>query len=241
MRLMKWLLGMLPVLTVVWGAGTATAQTAYYGPPFYDEPPVNWGGPYVGIEGGPGWGSSHHSDSTGFSSGSFSTAGALLGGTAGYNWQTGSAVVFGVEGDMSWADIRGATGGLPGEVCGGAPPYCSTRLDDLGTARARVGYGFGSLLPFATAGVAFGGVHGHEGDIPDNGGAGFGSAFRVGWAVGAGIEEIVEPNWSIKLEYLHVDLGNGTGFTDTFGNGSTAVQNVSFRADIVRIGINFKF
>lgn len=242
LRFVRNLLPMaLPALAAVGFVGTAHAQTTYAAPPPYYAPaPVNWGGPYLGIEGGGGWGSSHHSDDTGFDSGSFSLGGGLVGGTAGYNWQVGP-VVLGVEGDMSWADISGATGGLPGNVCGGAQPHCSTKLNDLGTARARIGYGFGTILPYATAGLAFGDVHGHEGDIPANGGAGFGGAYRVGWALGAGIEDAFTPNWSVKLEYLHVDLGRGNTFTDTFADGSTAAQNVNFQADIFRIGVNYKF
>jgi opacity protein-like surface antigen len=29
-----------------------------------------------------------------------------------------------------------------------------------------------------------------------------------GWTVGGGIEAAISPNWSAKVEYLHVDLGN---------------------------------
>ncbi|MHB2025624.1 MAG: outer membrane protein [Elusimicrobiota bacterium] len=202
--------------------------------------PVNWNGPYFGLAGGGGWGSSHHSDSTGFNSGSLPISGGLLGGAAGYNWQTGH-IVFGAEGDMSWADIAGVTAGLPGQLCGGAASNCRTRLADLGTARGRIGYSFGSIMPYATAGLAFGDINGSEGDIPANGAAGSGNAYRVGWTVGAGIEDALAPHWSVKLEYLHVDLGAGPVFTDTFSNGSTVLQHVSFRSDIIRAGINYSF
>ncbi len=203
-------------------------------------PPVNWSGPYLGIEGGGGWGSSSHSDNTGFSSGSFAVDGALLGGTAGYNWQTGP-IVYGVEGDMSWADFGGSTAGPFGEVCGGAVPNCHTGLGDLGTARGRLGYSLGRIMPYATAGLAFGDVHGSEGDIPANGAAGSGNAYRLGWTAGAGIEDALAPHWSAKLEYLHVDLGSGPVFTDTFSSGSAVSQRVSFHADILRVGLNYDF
>jgi outer membrane immunogenic protein len=223
-------LGTVSLLALAGFADGANAQN------FFNGPPVNWTGPYVGIEGGYGWGSSHHDDATGFNSGSFSTGGGLVGGTVGYNWQSGP-FVFGAEGDMSWADMGGATGG----PCAGATPYCVTRLSDLGTVRGRFGYSLGQIMPYATGGLAFGDLHGGEGDIPANGGAGFGSSYRLGWAAGAGIEDAFAPRWSAKLEYLHVDLGNGGVFTDTFADGSTAAEHVSFKTDIIRGGLNYKF
>ena len=96
-------------------------------------------------------------------------------------------------------------------------------------------------MPYATAGLAFGEVNGSEGDIPANGAAGSGSTYRVGWAAGAGVEDQFMPHWSAKLEYLHVDLGNGPVFTDNLGGGSTAAQNVGFHTNILRGGINYKF
>ena len=229
--------GVVFLLTAVAIARNAGAQLADAHPSLSS---VNWSGPYLGLEGGAGWGSSRHSDNTGFNSGSFPVNGGLLGGTLGYNWQTGP-IVFGAEGDMSWADISGLTRGLPGEVCGGAGPNCHTSLADLGTARGRIGYRFGSIFPYATAGLAFGDVSGSEGDVPANGAAGSGNAYRVGWTAGAGIEAALAPHLSVKLEYLHVDLGAGPVFTDTFSNGQTTPQHVSFRSDLIRAGINYSF
>ena len=34
---------------------------------------------------------------------------------------------------------------------------------------------------------------------------------RVGWTIGAGIEGVVSGNWTAKLEYLYVDLGDVSG------------------------------
>ena len=213
-------------------AGAAGAQS-------WDQP-VNWSGPYVGVEGGYGWGSSHHSDD-GFESGGFQNKGGLVGGEAGFNWQL-SNIVVGIEGDMSWADIGGRTAGTADGLCGGdANPNCRTRLDDLGTVRGRVGLALGPLLPYATGGLAFGGVHAAEGHNGDDDAFGSGSSYRAGWTVGAGLEAMVMPQVTAKLEYLHVDLGNGPVFTDTFGDGSSGAQNVDFRTDIVRAGIAFKF
>jgi len=218
-------------------AGVADAQNYFSGPV-----PM-WAGPYVGVEGGYGWGGSHHTDATPFDSGGFTTTGGVAGGTAGYNWQLAGPVVLGAEGDLSWANIGGSTTGTRGfgGPCGGAMPNCATRLDALGTARARLGYEVGQLMPYATGGLAFGDVHGSEGDVPVNGPAGAGNSWRAGWTIGAGVEGMFARNWTAKAEYLYVDLGNQPSFSGAFPDGATAAQNVSFRTSIIRFGINYKF
>ena len=72
-------------------------------PPYY-----NWGGVYVGINGGYGFGSSDWSSSaTASSTGNFNIQGPLAGGTVGANFQTGQ-FVFGIEGDGDWSNIKGS-------------------------------------------------------------------------------------------------------------------------------------
>ena len=66
-------------------------------------PAFTWSGFYIGLNGGYGWGTS-----TWDSTGSFDVSGGLVGGTIGYNWQVGTWV-FGLEGDIDWADIKGST------------------------------------------------------------------------------------------------------------------------------------
>ena len=111
--------------------------------PMY-EAPYNWTGFYVGINGGAGWGHSNWERSA-----PVSTPGGLVGGTVGYNYQMGQTV-FGLEGDIDWADLRGS--GTCG-VCS-----CETRNDWLATARGRLGYSFGRVMPFVTGGGAFGDI-----------------------------------------------------------------------------------
>ena len=221
----KFILGVVSLAAVAGFAGAADAQQ------FFNGPPVNWTGAYVGVEGGYGWGETRHSDATGFNSGSFSANGGLFGGTAGYNFQSGP-LVYGIEGDMSWADMSGKS-----INCSGT---CGTHLSDLGTVRGRLGYSFGTIMPYATAGLAFGDVHGDEGPIAF-GAQGAGNTYRVGWAAGAGVEDAFAPRWSAKLEYLHADLGSGPVFDDALAGGGTAAQHVKFQTDIVRGGINYKF
>ncbi len=92
------------VSTLALIAGLASVQAAdiqqrpvVKAAPVMMAPVFTWTGPYVGISGGYGWGDTRR----------FDVDGALLGVTAGYNWQM-NQVVFGVEGDISWSDISGS-------------------------------------------------------------------------------------------------------------------------------------
>ena len=116
--------------------------------PVYVTPVYNWTGPYVGIQGGYGWGTSDYSAPF---AGSSTPKGGLVGGTLGYNWQMGQAV-FGLETDLAWSGIRGDT------TCAVATT-CETRNNWLGTTRARLGFAADRFMPYVTGGAAYGGVN----------------------------------------------------------------------------------
>jgi outer membrane immunogenic protein len=209
-------------------------------------PPYNWTGAYVGIAGGVGWGHSKQTDpgvpcdffdtcvvvTAPIGDGSYTVNGGVIGGTLGYNWQQGPWV-FGVEGDYSWADISGSS-----NTCGANTPVphaCGTKLESLGTFRGRIGYAMGATgnwLPYVTGGLAVGELKAWDALSPSSG-----SDFRAGWTVGAGVEVGFERNWTFKLEYLYVDLGSSQMFNIVAG----VPETVSFTANIVRAGINYKF
>jgi outer membrane immunogenic protein len=176
----------------------------------------SWNGFYLGINGGGAWGKS---DWSGF--GGTDPSGGLVGVTAGYNWQSGQWV-FGLEADIDWASIKGST------ACGAFS--CETKNNWLGTARGRLGYAFDRVMPYVTGGAAFGDVKATQ--------AGIGSVSdtNVGWTVGAGIEAAVIANWTAKLEYLYVDLGDVS-----CGSCLPVGTNVDFRTHIVRAGLNYRF
>jgi len=150
--------------------------------------------------------------------------GGLVGGTVGYNYQYDRAV-FGVEGDIDWANINGGT------TTAGCPLGCQTKDTWLSTVRGRLGYAAGRFMPFVTGGGAFGDI---RASTPALAG---GNTTNAGWTVGAGIEFALVGNWTAKAEYLYVDLGKLS-----CGAGCGApVDNVSFTANIVRGGINYRF
>ena len=177
----------------------------------------NWTGFYVGINGGYGWGDSNW-DSPAVSN---KPKGWLAGGTIGYNYQVGS-IVYGLEGDYDWADIKDSV------ACLGTT--CETKNSWLATARVRIGYAFDRWLPYITGGGAFGNVKATAAGIASA------SHTNTGWTVGGGVEYAFLANWSAKIEYLYVDLGSfDTGFT------APVADNVSLKENIIRAGLNYKF
>ena len=182
----------------------------------------NWTGFYVGINGGYAWGRSHWSS---FGSSS-DPSGAMVGGTAGYNWQgAGSPWVFGLEGDLDWTNIKGT---FVNATC---PIGCQTQNDWLGTVRGRLGYAWDRVMPYVTGGLAVGNIKASQ-----PGFAGVNDT-NVGWSAGAGIEAALAGNWTAKLEYLHVDLGH----TNCVVGACALSTRVGFHADEVRAGVNYRF
>jgi outer membrane immunogenic protein len=216
----------LAALTIL--ATSFTAQAADIPRPVYKgvRPVVayyNWTGFYVGINGGYGWGTSDWTTPAV----SPKPKGGLFGGTLGYNYQVGS-IVYGIEGDFDWADIKGNV------ACAGVVT-CETKNSWLATFRGRLGYAFDRWLPYFTGGGAYGNVKATT-SAPILGGITSASSNQLGWTVGAGLEYAFLGNWSAKIEYLYVDLGKfDTGFT------APIPDNVSLKENIIRAGLNYKF
>ena len=120
-------------------------------------------------------------------------------------------------------------------------------IDWFGTARGRLGVTTGSVLLYGTAGLAFGGVKSSVTSVfqpaVDGNDTGSSSSTRFGWAAGAGFEWMFVPNWSLKGEYLHVDLGSSTVTISDPVNfpGSFADYNFHHAFDSARVGVNYHF
>jgi len=116
----------------------------------------------------------------------------------------------------------------------GAPATFETQLPWLNTFRGRVGYAFGTIFPYLTGGGAFGGVRATDAiTIPGSGNVLGGlSDVRLGWTAGAGLEYgPLNQNWSVKVEYLYVDLGSDI----------LVLDDVKFSAQLIRAGVNWHF
>ncbi len=188
--------------------------------------PFSWTGFYVGINGGYGWGKSNWTAGA-ITTGDFNVKGPLVGGTLGYNLQTG-AWVFGLEADAdadaSW--IKGSTT----VNCGGGG--CETSNRWLATGRGRIGYAWDRFLPYITGGVAGGDIKmgAVNGTVSE-------TKTKLGYTVGGGVEYAFLGAWSAKIEYLYVDLGKASCSAATCG----LTTDVKFNANIVKLGVNYRF
>ena len=220
----------------------------------------------------PGNGATSITSAFGTGSASSSLDGWLAGVQAGYNWQV-QEWVLGLE-----ADIQ-ATGeqddplfcASPGCPAGTLFGTSSTKLPWFATVRGRVGHTFdlfnrpNSLLLYATGGLAIAEIDASFAGGLVGGPLGFISSktTNAGWTVGAGGEgRIGDSNWTLKLEYLYMDLGDVSGafgvtgapVTLPFGiNNSDQIHRVTTTTaiasaasthvtdQILRIGLNYKF
>ena len=235
-------------------AGASFIAMAAVNPAFAAPPAIyNWTGFYVGGNVGYSFGKAdtNLSDpalalfgSTGAFPVSLHPDGIIGGGQFGYNWQNGPAI-FGFETDFQGADERAGTA----YVCDTEGSTCTrdARINWFGTVRGRIGWLISpATMLYGTAGLAYGKVSVSGSFLPffdPTSGYSFGeSRLNVGLAVGGGIEGAVAGlnGWTVKAEYLYLDLGSlrGTGLDPIFS--TTYSWDARFADHIVRIGFNYK-
>ena len=102
-------------------------------------------------------------------------------------------------------------------------------INGFGTLRARLGYAFDRAMIYGTGGLAFTNT---ELSLSAGGASVSDDDWSTGWTLGGGVEWAFMSNWSAKLEYLYVDLGE----SDTVLGGQA-----DFNTNIVRAGLNYRF
>lgn len=180
-------------------------------PPIYPPPPPPppllpyWCGPYFGAN-------------VGFQSGDISDSsarprGVEAGFQAGYLWQFGQWVA-GWESDFQFSSAEDSFG-----IFRFSNPW-------FGTVRGRGGIAFDNLLFYGTAGLAFGRLRIDAANLSE-------VNTHTGFAAGAGVELGLSHNWSVKAEFLRVDL-SGEPFLLTG-------LNHGLSSNVFRVGVNFHF
>jgi outer membrane immunogenic protein len=190
---------------------------------------VNWTGVYLGAHIGGAWTNNNNDDYYYYnyyddngSEGSF-----IGGGQIGFNYQVGQWV-FGVEGDISAADLGNK------HAYYYAPNwYIGEKIDWLATLTGRIGYAWDNWLLYVKGGGAWAG-------LDDNRDYYYYSGYNrddtlSGWTVGVGVEWAWTPNWSVKLEYDYLSFDEDNNhYTNYHFNRNDEVH-------VVKLGVNYRF
>jgi outer membrane immunogenic protein len=225
-------------------------------------PGYSWYGFFIGVHGGYGWGR----DAVAFTPDAFYAPLVLARGAPaaaapnpegfvggihyGSNWQFGR-IVLGTDSDFSYSDIKASQ--VFASAIGGVPFTATTtqRLKWFGTTRGRAGVLVtDNVLLYATGGLATGRIESSSAHlitlaggclIPGGCPAGSIGTTKWGWAAGGGIEYGAGP-WSLKVEYLHYDLGTVNYLLrDLVVPAATINASVRTSGDMVRAGVSYRF
>ena len=208
------------------GVQAYAADIPYKAPPapapmLSPAPVATWTGFYVGANVGYGWAN------VGVEGASSDLSGIIGGGQVGYNYQMGQWVL-GVEGDFqASAESRSDSASVLGITF-----TVDQKIRWFGTLRGRLGYAFNSVMIYATGGAAW---QNYELSVSALGASASDDTTNLGWTVGAGVEWMFAPQWSVKGEYLYMD----TGDTDATLFGATFSGRA--KNSIARVGVNYHF
>jgi outer membrane immunogenic protein len=162
--------------------------------------------------------------------------------------------VLGLEGDINYFGFKGSASGSALYPCcapTGFTVSSSVSADWLATIRGRIGFlAAPTWLLYATGGAAIAEVKGNF-NFTDTFSAATESAAirdtRLGWTAGVGTEYAFGGGWSLKAEYLYVDLGRASATSTNLVSGATQypsnvyTHSVDLKSNIVRVGVNYKF
>ena len=222
----------------------------------------SWTGFYIGANVGGAWATDDTTwTSAGFGGGAFpvvldaagtggiNTSGVTAGGQIGFNYQVSPFAVLGAEADIAYTDLSAsrlvaiAPPAVPGTT---AASSISSRW--LATVRGRLGFlPAPNVMLYGTGGVAFAQVKTADvaffaADGSSNAAAS--DTTRTGWTAGGGVEWAFLGAWSVKAEYLYVDLGRATYTSlNNFPANAGAVITHDHRLteNIARVGLNYQF
>lgn len=224
---------LLASTVVVFAAHSANAADAivYQEPaPVALAPVFSWAGGYVGGQVGYGWATSKFYNSDG--SDKVKPDGFLGGLYAGYNFDTGSNFILGIDGDVTFNGLKKSE-----RFTDDAGDYSfESKLRTSGAVRARVGIAYDRFMPYLAGGVAFGDV---KNSLTVNGDTYSHSKTRTGWTVGGGFDYAATDNVIMRLEYRYTDYGRKDFAGTVDGNDFTSRNK--FKVNEVRLGVAYKF
>ncbi|MGN6749982.1 MAG: carbohydrate porin [Xanthobacteraceae bacterium] len=171
------------------------------------------------------------------------TGSYLLGLQAGYNFMLPSRVVLGVEADVSFPNVLGASAAIASPAIGQA--IYRDEVEMSGTLRGRIGYAPGHWLYYVTGGFAYSFDQFSRTQVsgaPIGGTAVAGTVEnlfmvpRIGGVAGAGVEVTLTPRWMARLEYLYT--GYGSRSVDFPAGAQRFASDLAVHT--VRIGLDYR-
>lgn len=250
-----WLISLCIVTALALTAMSRPASSADLGPTFFKAAPAPvydpWNGFYVGAHLGYGWGTKVWVDNFPVYDGAIDAdthVQGILGGLQfGYNYRV-DWLVLGAEGNFSWADLKNEfTCYTFGDQ------ECSATVRWLADLSGRLGVVYGPALFYAKGGVIwvddrFTNVATCAGSQPttingitaDCGNTYYAEQSRMGWLVGGGIEAYFARNWSVKIEYNYMNLGQ-RNVPFVAGDGGFFTEEIHQRLQLVKVGFNYHF
>ncbi|NKB83148.1 outer membrane protein [Brucella grignonensis] len=227
MKLKSLLLASTVALLAATGAKAADAVVYEEPAPVIVAPSFTWNGAYLGGQIGYGWGKSR------FDGGLDVKPDGFLGGLyAGYNFDLGNSVVLGIDGDVTYNNLKDSAA-IYNDAGVDTGVDIESKLRWSGAVRARAGYAVDRFLPYIAGGVAFGSVKNTLDDGVDSISQ---SKTLTGWTAGAGVDYAATDNVIVRLEYRYTDYGHKDFDFDT----STSTRD-KFKTNEVRLGVAYKF
>jgi outer membrane immunogenic protein len=241
-------LAAIGVTAAIGGTSAASAADLPVKAPYLKAPVAmvyDWTGFYIGVNAGVGVGRDYTRLAVpagqSFEASYLNPLGGVGGGQIGYNWQLPKSalgsIVLGVEADLQGTGMRDNFNCLIGCLPALNNNF-NQRLDWFGTVRARVGIATGPVLSYVTGGWAYGSVKTTLTETVGTTAAFSSNQNRGGWVWGSGIEASLGGNWTGKIEYLYVNLGDRL---DSFAlNGLPQAMSTDIREQIFRVGLNYR-
>ena len=235
MKLKTLLLASTVALVAATGAKAADAIVYEEPAPVIVAPSFTWNGAYLGGQIGYGWGKSRFSQYGEFGALNLKPDGFLGGLYAGYNFDLGNSVVLGIDGDVTYNNLKDSYSVT--DAFG--TDSLESKLRWSGAVRARAGYAVDRFLPYISGGVAFGQVKNTLSSTVVPAFSDSQSKTLTGWTAGAGVDYAATDNIIVRLEYRYTDYGR-KDFTFSDGVDSVSVRD-KFKTNEVRLGVAYKF
>jgi opacity protein-like surface antigen len=192
-------------------------------------PAYDWSGWYVGAHIGGAWSNSTITNSNlGTTSWNLGGTGFISGLQTGYNFQAGN-FLYGIEGDFDWRKFAGPSSPIPTAL---GLVQASANNSWIATAAARFGITSDRLLVYGKIGGGWA-RSGAALNVVNGGTIWAGSHTDGGWLVGTGIEYAFASNWTGKLEYDYIGLGNSNVSAPPAVTVSHAIQ-------MLKVGLNYQ-